>query len=177
MGFGNVTVWDYDTVEEHNIPNQYFPLNSIGQLKTEALKSIVKEMTGIEIKTRNKPFDKDDLNQSGIVISAVDNMETRMEIFNACTYNSLFIDGRMGGISWSIYCAQPMIHGDRELYKSEWYPTSEATPLKCTEKAIMFNAMSIASEMANICKTFIADNEYPKYIRRNMNNYNIEVRR
>ena len=31
MGFKNITVYDFDKIEEHNLPNQFFMENQIGK--------------------------------------------------------------------------------------------------------------------------------------------------
>src|SRR5690554_7355564 len=56
LGITNITVWDFDVVEEHNVPNQLFGLNDIGKPKVEALKQIVAEHTGTEINIKNEKF-------------------------------------------------------------------------------------------------------------------------
>ena len=46
LGVANIHVWDFDKVEEHNIPNQVFSLSDIGKFKGEALKEIVAAEAG-----------------------------------------------------------------------------------------------------------------------------------
>ena len=37
MGCGNMTIWDHDMLEEHNVSNQLCHLDAIGKPKAEAL--------------------------------------------------------------------------------------------------------------------------------------------
>ena len=50
-GFKNIEVYDMDKVEEENIAAQAFDFKHIGKAKTEAIKEIVKDSAGVEIKT------------------------------------------------------------------------------------------------------------------------------
>ena len=40
MGVSNVTCWDFDKVEEHNLPNQFFDKHALGAYKSEELVEI-----------------------------------------------------------------------------------------------------------------------------------------
>ncbi len=42
-----ITVYDDDTVESHNLPNQWYRLTDLGRPKVEALRELVREMTGV----------------------------------------------------------------------------------------------------------------------------------
>ena len=38
MGIRNITIYDFDTVEEHNLPNQFYRQCDLGKRKVEALR-------------------------------------------------------------------------------------------------------------------------------------------
>ena len=40
MGFKNITVYDFDNIEEHNIPNQCFSESQVGMAKVDAMDSL-----------------------------------------------------------------------------------------------------------------------------------------
>lgn len=87
MGIENVTLYDFDTVEEHNIPNQAFGLKDIGLNKAVALSNMIKEQTGIYYEPKNRKVTREKL--GNIVFLLVDSMKAREEIFNNCVFNPL----------------------------------------------------------------------------------------
>ena len=56
MGFSELTVFDFDTVEEHNLPNQFYRTSDLGKPKVLALQEIIRDFEGIEIKARNEKY-------------------------------------------------------------------------------------------------------------------------
>ena len=109
MGFENVHVFDFDTVEEHNIPNQIFKESDIGRSKIGAMLNIYNEFFKDETKQRlvihDDLIDEYNANQlKGIVFSAVDSMSARKEIYEfAFKYGQadLWIEARIG--LWGAY--------------------------------------------------------------------------
>ena len=78
LGISNITVWDFDVVEEHNIPNQLFGLPDVGHHKVIALANHVELETGLKIKIHDKKFEGGRL--SGYVFLMVDSMKGRKDI-------------------------------------------------------------------------------------------------
>ena len=54
LGVEDITVWDFDIVEEHNIPNQAFGIQNIGFPKVTALQGNIKRDTNTMIKNKRK---------------------------------------------------------------------------------------------------------------------------
>lgn len=79
-GLTKITLWDFDTVESHNIVNQIFRQQDVGCLKVEALKSILMDINP-ELKDTIK-LEPDGWNGkllSGYIFLCVDNIELRKE--------------------------------------------------------------------------------------------------
>lgn len=80
-GVTNLTLWDFDHVEAHNVSNQMFRSTDIGKLKTEALREILVEINPeveetIEIHSdgwKGKML-------SGYLFLCVDNIDLRRQI-------------------------------------------------------------------------------------------------
>ena len=88
QGVEDITLWDMDVVEPHNIVNQLFDETHIGQPKTEALASILyninpKLKRTIQLKGE---YTKEIL--SGYVFMCVDSVEVRQNIVNNNYYNN-----------------------------------------------------------------------------------------
>lgn len=115
-GMLKATLWDFDQVESHNIPNQAFAASDVGRNKAEAMQEIVQRDTGLRYTTRSK-YEGEPL--SGIVFSCVDSMKVRKQILDNMT-GGIFIEVRMGVYHGQVYSVR---HGDakaREFWDSRW---------------------------------------------------------
>jgi hypothetical protein len=156
MGVHDITVFDYDSVEEHNLPNQFYRMSDVGRPKVYALREIIEDFEGITIKARNEKYRGQRL--SGIVIVAVDSMDARIHIWKFVKDNpdvKLFIDSRMGAEVMKIYSLNPIDLYECRNYEASLYPSSEALQVRCTAKSIMYTVLSLASLLANQVKKFL----------------------
>ncbi|MFW6025028.1 MAG: HesA/MoeB/ThiF family protein [Candidatus Woesearchaeota archaeon] len=85
----NLTLVDYDLVDESNISRQNYNYNDLDKPKVERLKEKLKRTNpNIKIKTFNKKFSsknyKEILSESDIVLDCFDNMESKMILNDAC---------------------------------------------------------------------------------------------
>lgn len=80
-GVTKMTLWDFDTVEAHNIVNQMFRQEDVGKPKVEALKDILMDINP-EIKgnVELKPKGWEGKLMSGYIFLCVDNIELRRTI-------------------------------------------------------------------------------------------------
>lgn len=159
MGCTNVTVMDHDAVEEQNIGSQIYTSSDVGARKVTALADKIVFSTETEIKFRPEDWTTPVVNMDAeIIISAVDTMSTRKDIFNALRDGEdtglHFIDGRMGGNEINLYC---LSMDDKEAvarYDKELFTDDIADPTPCSERSIMYNTFVcgglIASHVARI---------------------------
>lgn len=158
LGFSNIKVYDFDSIEDANIPNQFYRLDDIGTMKVFALQEIVEIFTGVKIEPCNVPYIDQELED--IVIIAVDTMDTRLEIWEKIKYNvkiKQYIDARMGAEQMRIYCINPVSPVDCEIYESNLYPSDEADELPCSERSIIYNVLALASLIASLVKKTVTD--------------------
>ena len=92
MGFSDMTVIDFDTVENHNVASQFYKTSQIGLPKVEALAQNVLEFTAVEITAINGRYAPEYTKIADIVILAVDNMEVRRNIVETCEAKMAIID-------------------------------------------------------------------------------------
>ena len=84
FGLTNITLYDFDTVEAHNIANQMFRTIDIGKPKTQALAEILTEINPeLEGKMRIEAEGYHGQRLSGYVFLCVDNIDLRREIATA----------------------------------------------------------------------------------------------
>ena len=149
MGIKNIRVYDFDDIGEHNIANQAFCVDKIGEQKVNALQSITKDMSGITIKTFDKEVtEKDKLN--GIVFMLTDSMKSRREIFDnviaKSPYIDLLIETRMDLRCGRIYAIKPSIIPMMEKYRESFYDDTEAEVSACgTSQTVISTAMGISA--------------------------------
>lgn len=83
-GVVNMTLWDFDTVEAHNLANQMFRFADVGRPKVEALADILSEINpDIEKTLTLKPKGWNGESMSGFIFLCVDNIELRQKIVKA----------------------------------------------------------------------------------------------
>jgi hypothetical protein len=160
MGVRNITVYDFDTVEEHNLPNQFYRLCDIGKPKVIALQEIIEQFEGILITVKNEKYRGQRL--SGIVITCVDSMDARLGIWKFVKNNpdvKLYLDSRMGAEVMRVFSVNPIDHFQCSKYEQNLYPSTEALQERCTAKTIMYTVLSLASLLANQVKKFLVGDE------------------
>ena len=85
-GLTNISLWDFDIVQQHNLANQQFLYKHIGYDKTEALTEILTSINPqIKIKQKGKYLD-DKL--EGYIFLCVDSIDLRKEIVSNNMYNT-----------------------------------------------------------------------------------------
>lgn len=156
MGVQHIAVYDDDRVEPHNLPNQLYRFGDLGRAKVEGLAEICRDFAGIEIGAKPERFDGNH-QLSGVVISGVDTMAGRKEIWRRIRYNSavqLYIEARMGAEVGRIHSVKPCEPDLVRWYEKTLYDDSEAVDLPCTARAVIYNVFVIAGFIANQVKKF-----------------------
>ena len=167
MGLTNFTLYDMDTVEEHNLPNQFFMEKDVSKLKTVATtEHMMSFNSDCNIKQNLKFTEKTKLS-SQIVISCVDKMDVRKLIFQKCKENKnvqLLIDGRMGGLQGQLYTVNMTNKQEVENYEKSLFGNKDAVSLRCTERSIIFTVLGIASLICNQIVKALNGDELSNYI-------------
>lgn len=135
MGVTDITVYDLDFVESHNIPMSLYRPRDLARPKVEALKEIVEEATGVIIDTRHMIYDGQPL--KGVVIACVDTMEARQTIWRAIKEAStvdvpILLDTRVAAELVWVFAIDPEDPDDAKLYQHHLrYSTKETAPPMC----------------------------------------------
>jgi hypothetical protein len=168
IGCENITTYDDDTVETHNLPSQLFTPEQVGQLKVEALHKTVYAIT--DTATTRIPYqfgesEGQEVSFTPIMISAVDSMDVRQSIYNILKTRfdiNLYIEARMSAESMRIYAIQPTNPDHQKFYEANLYSDSEASPETCTAKAIAYNTFIIGGLIASLVKKHMMGEEVPR---------------
>jgi molybdopterin/thiamine biosynthesis adenylyltransferase len=173
LGFNDLTVYDFDKVEEHNIPNQFYRVSDIGKQKVEALKEIIKEFASVDVKICDEKVDsktKLPIDLDNIFVITFDTLEARKVAFDLLKdYNFRVLDVRAGGEEYNIQT----INTSEEDEVKTWEKSFDITPteLPCGARSVIYTNLSVASEVCNIIKKINNDEEYPKKLIRHMRKY------
>lgn len=150
LGIKDITVWDFDIVAEHNLPNQLFHIRDIDSPKVEALHYIVKDATGIEIEIKNTRVTGNE-QLSGIVFMLTDTMSSRFEIWREAIRMKpsvkLLIETRMDLEGGRIYNVNPLDLTHIKNYEETLYSDEEASVSACgASQSVIATAVNIASK-------------------------------
>lgn len=110
MGATEFCLYDFDLVEPHNLPNQAFYTEHIGQPKVDALEDLLKRFNpDIVVKKFNDRFTAEHAEDLGasVVCLAVDSLNARKEIAELCRLHSapvLMTDVRLGFDYGEAFC-------------------------------------------------------------------------
>jgi len=147
LGLRDLRLVDDDLVSEENLPSQMFLTGHLGEPKAVAMQGLVRMLSGVEPTVRVGRFNGEDAVE-GIMISAVDSMASRREIWERVKFNSavdLFIDGRMGGEVIRLYAVRPCQPDDVRRYEETLCESSETMPLPCGARAIIYVGFTMAA--------------------------------
>lgn len=170
MGFSHLNLYDFDTVEEHNLSNQAYDKGDIGKFKVEALK---KHLTNINedaiINISNEEVDENN-RFSGIVFLLTDTMASRKNIYESCIKNKinvkLLIETRMSKDQGIIYTVNPTSMIQTKYYDNTlFYTDDQAESSLCgTSITVLPTALSIASNAIWQLINYINGDDYQSEI-------------
>lgn len=151
MGVTNIHIYDFDVVEEHNLPNQQFGLKDIGKPKVEALKSLIRAQTGIVVKAHNKEVDGTELFR-GYVFLLVDSMKAREIIFKkAIRYKphiKMMIETRMALKGGSISVVNPVDMVDCKSFEDTLFSDDQAEVSACGHSLSVLTSANLIANLA-----------------------------
>ncbi len=159
LGVRTLRLLDFDTVEEHNAPNQMFFREQIGLTKVEALATTIASTSDTNVETFNQRLE-DGIPISPIVISALDSMSARKALWEQVKEQfkiKLFIDGRIGGQNVVLYAARPTLPSDIKGYEATLHSDEEGDDLPCTGRAVIDVGFAIGSLITRAVRGYYAE--------------------
>lgn len=189
LGVDTISVIDYDVIEEHNLPNQFFKNNQVGMFKVNALQKNMNDYyskigkgidkytsavgtppnentSSIAFENLNAVIQSDIQYDSTVtVFCLVDSMKARKEILegllNVGCNNVRFIETRMGLTGYRIYDIDLSNNKEIEKYKETLYSDDDAEVSACgTSQSIVSTAMQCASHAVGLWLGNMNDVDY-----------------
>jgi molybdopterin/thiamine biosynthesis adenylyltransferase len=162
MGFKKIHLWDFDTLEEHNLSTTMYPESFLGETKTHAAKELVRYFgCKTEIVEHQKWGPMDPL--TPCVMMAPDNMEIRKIVYMAWMRSNkrkVLVDGRMGALTMEVITCDYW----NDNYLTTWKSSSEIEDEPCTAKHTIFTANIIAGIMLSQIFNVLHKRSYHSYI-------------
>jgi hypothetical protein len=159
-GFGTL-MYDFDTIETHNLGGQLFRQEDVGTFKCVAVDDIIHSFTGERIHYKIEKFDEETPTHR-FMFSAFDNMAARKAMFEVwkksiinATVTPVFIDGRLELEQLQIFAVTP---DTMDKYEQEHlFNDSEVPDAPCTMRQSSHTAAMIASSMVGIFTNHISN--------------------
>lgn len=158
MGIKNMVCWDPDKIEEHNISNQMFPVDSVGKRKAVAVREMVKQFSGENILTvatkakkitgfMNEAFP----NSNHMYLLCVDSLDVRKELAQELNKDPhlYVIDARMGAKTYRVLGFVTGNAVEFANYMGTLVPDSEAVQERCGQKSIIYTVLGVAAEVCS----------------------------
>jgi len=161
-------LYDFDTVEIHNLGGQLYRKSSIGKPKTQELRELCAALAD---NTKVNAMGKFDENSAvaNIMFSCFDNITTRKKLAEKWYKHQIsktpdmkrpndvnvLIDGRMEAETAIIYVVDGKKSYDR--YKAEWFEEDEVPMQACTFRTTSHNPAILAGFMVSILNNVIAN--------------------
>lgn len=158
LGVKEIHLYDFDTVSTHNITNQMFFEQQIGQTKVEALTGLLKLINSDIVVIRHPEGWKPGTPLAGYVFLAVDNIDTRNEIVKDNLYNpniKAMFDTRMRLTDAQHFAAKWTTEGKIFLQNTMNFTREEAA--KSTPISACGTTLSVTPTVRIICSLAVAN--------------------
>lgn len=162
IGF-RINLYDFDTVEDHNLGGQLFFQEDVGKSKVRAVAKVVQAFCGTPLSTFEERIDTNTMTHY-YVFSAFDNMKARNDLFQVwkkCWGNCppgvtpIFIDGRLEIEQLQVFCVTPY-NADR-YEREHLFSDSVVDDAPCTMKQSSHTAAMIGTIMTSYFTNHIAN--------------------
>jgi len=165
MGIKKFSLWDPDSVELHNLANQFFTRDNIGLSKVKAvqMECLRHALEPVEIDVNERKYEGQPLDYD-IIIALTDNIEGRSACFKEAAKNLasvFYIDGRMTAEMVRVFAFSPKNYEVQQKYFNDYIEGVTNSDGPCTAKAIVYNVNMAASLIASHVKKFVTGESIP----------------
>lgn len=151
MGFRKFRLYDPDVVEDRNVTtNLIFRPQDLFRSKVGRVKEYLLDNGATEVEIVQEHYTGQEP-LSGLVISGVDSMSARKEIWQHVVDGDVFLylDGRIGGQHATLLTVEPFNPAHTDWYEKYWlFDDAQAVDLPCTARAVVYPAVALGCFMA-----------------------------
>lgn len=165
LGIDTIFLHDGDSVEAHNIPNQFFFKDSLGKNKTEALAELISETSVSEVRTRPWNVTRRTEIDCPLIASGLDSMEARIELWECIKRNieegkqlERYWDARIGGEMVLIFSVDLTNQEEMDAYeRSTLYADADVEDLPCTRRAVIDIMAHVGAQLLTGVRQYLFD--------------------
>lgn len=156
-----VKICDFDNVDDVNTSSQFYGMEQLGKPKVEMLKENIKRMTDEDIEIINGKYEPWMFDDCDVLVLALDSLAVRKQVIETCKDTQFILDTRMLG-RYSQVNVLYWMQRDTRMEK-EWDENADKINewTRCTEKAIAFWALGMASLVGSLVSDFFNNQVKP----------------
>ena len=163
MGFKEITIWDPDQLEEHNLSTTSWPEKYLNHFKVTAAKETLNTLNSKCNVKASPTFWQTGLPLENKVFLTPDNMECRLAVYKQWKENpdrEFLIDMRMGALGFEIIT----VTRDDDYFMDSYIPSKDIPDESCTAKHTIFCGGLAASYGLAQAFNVLQNNLYYSYI-------------
>lgn len=158
MGATDITVYDGDSIDSHNIAPSAYGSGDFGSAKVEALHAVILRDTEVNITRKCAMYAGERL--KGTVIVCVDSMRARKLVWEKVKNNPLVdivVDTRTAEKFWQVFAIEPCKPADIVHYEHFLaYDDADTAQQTCGLHGIIFVSLAVAAEVGENLANFWA---------------------
>lgn len=158
LGFDDINIYDFDVVEDVNVPNQWFTQQEIGMDKVDAVEKLALQINP-RVKFTKHPKGYSDQKLSGAVFLSVDSIDLRRQITESCIYNDkieVMFDGRMRLTDAQYYGADWSNEKHQESFLDSMQFSDDSAE-NATPVSVCGTSLSVAPTVLVLASTIVAN--------------------
>lgn len=171
LGINDIILYDDDTFEPHNVPNQWAKKSQVGMPKVEAVKENAEDFGIADIIPMNSQVDKYTAFTTPYIWSGLDSMEARVATWEAIKSSIeaaevpplRYWDARLGGELITVWSVDLTDVAEMEAFEKTLYSDGESLELPCTRRAVIDVMGYVGSFMTTGLRKAIAGDDVPGY--------------
>lgn len=167
LGVQNITIYDGDSVEPHNVPNQYYGTEHIGRNKARALMEEIYRLTPGDMRPNvlsiDRFWEEADEIYTPYVFMCVDSLELRGRIMEAVRSNPRVrwvIDTRMAAEYYEVITVD--MGNESEIMEFMEGLLGEVREEVCTARSVIYTVMIMAGRAVLHFKKLVKGENVPK---------------
>lgn len=150
----NYFLMDFDVVESINCGTQFFDYQQVGKKKVNAIKETLSNRSTAQINVIPQKYSNE---YTPIMISGLDNMATRREIFEEWKKHEdreILIEGRLRASLYEVYV---VTKGREEEYEKTLFNDNETDDGPCTFKQTAYFGMLIGARITHCLVNYLTN--------------------
>lgn len=171
LGIPRLNLIDFDTVEPHNVPNQFYLIDSVANTKAAALSDLCHGLAPITASPYIGRMDKTGFHATAadntfeptpVMLSGLDSMSARTDVWEYIRLNpriKIYLDARIAGQLIVIYAVNPMDLDSIDAYEKTLHSDDEAIAAPCTERGVIDVGMIVGGLLTRLVRSHYSRDE------------------